>query len=110
MNLVSPNRAPSTKTHHEDSSMRERWFGATGRRVPEIALEGSLALAEALVLDSAADEAALRDAHAQGRPVVVRAATAEDVRRALARPEVSSALVSDPSLLDLDLTELTYGS
>ena len=35
--------------------MRERWFGATGRRVPEIALEGSLDLDDALVLDSVAD-------------------------------------------------------
>ena len=32
--------------------MRERWFGATGRRVPAIALEGSLDLSGALVLDS----------------------------------------------------------
>ena len=32
--------------------MRERWFGATGRRVPEIALDGELELAGALVLDS----------------------------------------------------------
>jgi hypothetical protein len=31
------------------------------------------------------------------------------VRSALARPEVSSALVDDPALLELDLTELTYG-
>ena len=48
-------------------------------------------------------------AHDAGRPVVVRAATAADVKRALARPEVASALVTDPALLDLDLTELTYG-
>ena len=31
--------------------MRERWFGATGRRVPELALEGSLDVEGALVLD-----------------------------------------------------------
>ena len=88
--------------------MRERWFGATGRRVPEIALEGDLELGDALVLD-ALDESALRDAHEQGRPVVVRARTADEVKAALARPEVASALVDDPALLDLDLTELTYG-
>ena len=29
--------------------------------------------------------------------------------RALARPEVASAIVTDRALLDLDLTELTYG-
>ena len=88
--------------------MRERWFGATGRRVPEIALEGELDLEEALVLDSI-EEDALREAHRRGRPVVVRAATAEEVKAALARPEVAAALVTDRKLLDLDLTELTYG-
>jgi hypothetical protein len=77
--------------------------------VPEIALDGSFALDEALVLDSVADEAALRQAHDAGRPVVVRAATAAEVKQALARPEVASALVTDPALLELDLTELTYG-
>jgi hypothetical protein len=89
--------------------VRERWFGATGRRVPEIAVEGELDLGDALVLDDVSDDGALREAHAAGRPVVVRARTAEDVKRALARPEVSCALVDDPALLDLDLTELTYG-
>ena len=88
--------------------MRERWFGATGRRVPEIALEGEVDVAEALVLDTV-DVDALREAHAQGRPVVVRAATAAAVKEALARPEVAMALVTDPALLELDLTELTYG-
>lgn len=88
--------------------MRERWFGATGRRVPEIALEGEVDVAEALVLDTL-DHEALREAHGQGRPVVVRAATAGEVKAALARPEVAMALVTDPALLELDLTELTYG-
>jgi hypothetical protein len=88
--------------------LRERWFGATGRRVPEIALEGELDLTEALLLDTLDDEA-LRAAHAQGRPVVVRASTAVEVKAALARPEVALALVTDPALRDLDLTELTYG-
>jgi hypothetical protein len=88
--------------------VRERWFGATGRRVPEIALEADFELGDALVLD-AVDDAALRTAHAEGRPVVVRAATADEVKTALARPEVATALVTDPALLDLDLTELTYG-
>ena len=88
--------------------MRERWFGATGRRVPEIALEGELDLDDALVLDALDDEA-LRQSHEEGRPVVVRAATAEEVKAALARPEVAAALVTDRALLELDLTELTYG-
>lgn len=88
--------------------MRERWFGATGRRVPEIALQGELDLAGALVLDGV-DDQALRTAHAEGRPVVVRAHSADEVKAALRRPEVASALVDDPALLELDLTELTYG-
>jgi hypothetical protein len=91
--------------------LRERWFGATGRRVPEIAVEGELELDDALVLDDVSDDAALKQAHEAGRPVVVRAASAEAVKRALARPEVASVLVpeSKRELLDLDLTELTYG-
>ena len=88
--------------------MRERWFGATGRRVPEISVEGELDLGDALVLD-AVDDAALREAHEQGRPVAVRAKSADEVKAALARPEVATALVSDPALRDVDLTELTYG-
>jgi hypothetical protein len=88
--------------------LRERWFGATGRRVPEIILEGDVDVSGALLLD-APEREALRQAHAEGRPVVVRAATADEVKAALARPEVAAALVTDRSLLDLDLTELTYG-
>ena len=87
----------------------ERWFGATGRRVPAIALEGSLDVEGALVLDSAGDLERLRQAHAEGIPVVVRASDAAGVKAALARPEVACALVSDPALLELDLRELTYG-
>jgi hypothetical protein len=90
--------------------LRERWFGATGRRVPEIAVEGELDLDDALVLEGVFD-AALREAHEQGRPVVVRADSAQGVKAALARPEVASVLVpeSKRELLELDLTELTYG-
>jgi hypothetical protein len=91
--------------------LRERWFGATGRRVPEIAIEGELELDDALVLDDVSDEAALKEAHEAGRPVVVRAQSADDVKTALARPEVASVIVPETKreLLDLDLTELTYG-
>jgi hypothetical protein len=39
----------------------------------------------------------------------MRASTAEEVKAALSRPEVATALVTDPALLELDLTELTYG-
>jgi hypothetical protein len=93
--------------------LRERWFGASGKRVPEIGVEGETELpdADALFLDDVADLDALRTAHEAGRPVVVRAATADAVRRALARPEVACVLVppEQRDLLDLDLTEITYG-
>jgi len=92
--------------------MRERWFGATGRRVPEIVVEGELELEGALVLDDVTDEQRLREAHAAGRAVVVRAADPESVTRALARPEVACVLVPPdrPDLRDLDLRRLTYGA
>ena len=93
--------------------MRERWFGATGKRVPEVAVEGDAAVPveEALVVGDVADLAALQVAHAEGRPVVVRAGDAEAVRAALARPEVASVLVPPdrPDLLELDLRRMTYG-
>jgi hypothetical protein len=93
--------------------MRERWFGATGRRVPELALEGDpvVPLDDALVLDDVADDATLHQAHEEGTPVVVRADSAERILAALKRPEVASVLVpaDKPELLELDLRELTYG-
>ena len=91
--------------------MRQRWFGATGLQVPEIAVEGELELGDALVLDDVSDEAALKKAHEQGRAIVVRAGSAEEVKAALSRPEVASVLVpaDKRELVELDLTELTYG-
>lgn len=91
--------------------MRERWFGSTGRRVPQIAVEGEVDLDGALVLDEL-DAEALRAAFEEGTPVVVRAHSPEGVLEALKRPEVSSVLVSPDrrELVDLDLVELTYGS
>jgi hypothetical protein len=91
--------------------LRERWFGATGRRVPELAVEGELPIDEALVLDDVSDEAKLQEAHAVGTPVVIRADSPEKILAALKRPEVASVLVpkDHPELLELDLRELTYG-
>jgi hypothetical protein len=93
--------------------MRERWWGGSGRRVPELAVEGDAAvpIEEALVLDSVGDLQAIAEAFGAGRPVVVRAASPEEVRAALARPEVAAVLVPEErrDLLALDLTELTYG-
>jgi hypothetical protein len=76
--------------------------------VPELALDGSYDLDGALVLDDVQDDARLREAHAQGTPVVVRASTPEAVKEALARPEVATVLVPTQELLGLDLTSLTY--
>ena len=92
--------------------MRERWFGATGRRVPEIAVEGELDVGEALVLDDPSDTDALHQAHEAGRPIAVRASSADEVKAALSHPEVAVALVpaNRRDLLELDLRELTYGS
>ena len=93
--------------------MRERWWGASGRRVPELAVEGDPAVPteEALVLDGVGDLGPIAEAFEAGRPVVVHASSAEAVREALARPEVAVVLVPEKrrDLLELDLTELTYG-
>jgi hypothetical protein len=91
--------------------VRERWFGATGRRVPEIAVEGELDLEDALVLDAVASAEELHAAHQAGRPIVVRASSAEEIKAALAHPEVAVALVPSDrrELLGVDLRELTYG-
>jgi hypothetical protein len=91
--------------------VRERWFGATGRQVPEIAVDGELDLGDALVLDDVSDAEQLHEAHEAGRPIVVRAGSAEEIKRALSHPEVATALVPPDrrELLDVDLRELTYG-
>jgi hypothetical protein len=79
--------------------------------VPELAVEGDLELEDALVVEDVSELDPLREAFEQGRPVVVRADSADAVKAALARPEVACALVpaDRADLLDLDLTELTYG-
>jgi hypothetical protein len=89
--------------------MRERWFGATGRKVPQIVLDGTVDLEGALVLDDVSDLDAIHAAHEQGVPVVVRAATVEEIHAALSLGAVACALVTDESLLALDLSQLTYG-
>jgi hypothetical protein len=103
---------------------RTRWLGATGIRVPEIAVEGEdLEVSdsehvrlgdqevEALVLSELGDPARLEDAHRHGIPVVVRASDEQGVAKALARPEVACALVpaGRRDLKELDLRRLTYG-
>jgi len=93
--------------------LRERWWGRSGRRVPEIALAGdpAVVLDEALVVDDLANLDPLRAAFDAGTPVVVRAASAEQIVAALARPEVTCVVVPPdrPELLEIDLTKMTYG-
>jgi hypothetical protein len=91
--------------------VRERWLGATGRRIAEIVVEGEVALPDDALVLEALDAEALRDAFDRGLPVVVRADTADEVRAALARPEVSCVVVRAErrELLELDLRSLTYG-
>ena len=78
--------------------------------MPELAVEGELDVADALVLDEL-DLERLRGAFDEGTPVVVRAASPDAIKAALARPEVACVLVpaGRSDLLTLDLTELTYG-
>ncbi len=81
--------------------------------MPELAVEGDpvVPVDEALVLDGVDDLAPIAEAFDAGRPVVVRAASPEAVRDALSRPEVAAVVVPEErrELLELDLTELTYG-
>ena len=42
--LAPGRRDPRARARRVGRAVRERWFGATGRRVPELALEGSLDL------------------------------------------------------------------
>jgi hypothetical protein len=89
--------------------LRQRWFGASGKQVPQLAVEGEIEFpAEPLLLDEL-DDTQLRKAHEEGTPVVVRADTEEKVLAALARPEVACVLVPSEDMLGIDLIEATYG-
>jgi hypothetical protein len=94
--------------------VRERWFGATGVQVPEVAVEGEAELppGDVLVLDDVSDLDGLHEAHDKGVPVVVRAASAEAVEAALERPEVACVLVPPDrrDLVELDFRRLKYGA
>jgi hypothetical protein len=91
--------------------VRERWLGATGTRVPEIAVEGELDLPPDVLWAEDATDDEIKAAHSTGRPVAAHASTPEQVKAALSRPEVACVLVptEQRALLDLDLTRLTYG-
>ncbi len=92
-----------------DLLMRERWFGATGRKVPQIALEGTVDLEGALVLDDVSDLEAIRTAHDAGntdrRPRVHGRGGACGALAGRGRLRARR----DESLLALDLPQLTYG-
>lgn len=75
--------------------------------MPQLAVEGEIDLDGALVLDEL-DDAQIRAAFDEGRPIVIRAESEEAVLEALRRPEVSSVIVP-PNLVELDLVRLTYG-
>src|SRR4029453_4977591 len=104
-------RAAGDGAGSDDRGLRERWFGSTGRKVPQIAVEGELNIEGALVLDDLDDDG-LRTAFGEGRPGGGRPASAGRVLQALKRPEVSSVLVPDGKreLLELDLIRMTYGT
>ena len=91
--------------------MRQRWLGATGVQVPEIAVEDELKLPDDVLWLETTGAEELHAAHAAGRPVAAHADTPEGVKAALAHPEVACVLVPADrrELLDLDLRELTYG-
>jgi hypothetical protein len=90
--------------------VRERWLGATGTRVPEVAVEGELELPGDVVWLEEATREDVKAAHAAGRPVAAHADTPESVKEALAHPEVACVLVPPDrrELLELDLIQLTY--
>jgi len=90
-------------------TVHERWFGSTGRKVPAVALAGTVDVSGAIELDDVTDVAALQAAHAAGTPIVVRASSVVEVATALSRPEVSCVLVTDEELLRVDLADHTYG-
>ena len=89
--------------------MRERWFGATGRKVPAIVLEGTIDLAGALVLDDVSDSRDPRSAPRGNARSSCAARLPEEVHAALSLGPVACALVTDEALLSLDLAEMTYG-
>ena len=83
--------------------MRERWFGATGRKVPEIVLEGTIDLEGALVVDDLSDHE--RDPRGSRRRARRSSCARRAPRRscaALSHGEVACALVRDPKLLELE--------
>ena len=89
--------------------MRERWFGATGRQVPEIALEGELDVDGRVSSWTSGTTDELHAAFEQGGRSSSAPTTPKAVKAALAHPEVACVLVRDRALLELDLVELTYG-
>ena len=101
-----------SRARRDRGAVRERWFGSTGRRVPEIAVDGELDVEGALVLDGVGDAEALRAAHEAGQPVVRAGREPRGGARGAGPARgVVGARPGRParSCWSLDLTDLTYG-
>ena len=92
--------------------MRERWLGATGIRVPEIAVEGELELpVDVLWLEDVEHRRAACGARGRAAGRCPCGHARKESRLRSRHPEVACVLVPPErrELLDLDLTALTYG-
>ena len=91
--------------------MRERWLGATGRKVPEIVVEGELALPEDVLVLEVVDAKRCAGPSMQAGRSSCAPTLPKACGLALARPEVSCVLVpaEHRELTRLDLRTLTYG-
>ena len=105
-------RAPRAAAGRDGRAVsgRERWFGATGRKVPELALAGTLdvdgraRVRRRRTMSRRCGQHTPTEYRSSSTPTTIEAVTA-----ALARPEVSCVLVDDEELLTIDLADLTYG-
>src|SRR5438552_3453304 len=98
-----------TNAHHSSSNNDLEYMGEPCGIVVEVENGTKLYFAGDTCVFG--DMQLIAEACGAGRPVVVRASAAQEVRAALARPEVAAVLVPEErrDLLELDLTELTYG-
>ena len=92
-------------------AVRERWLGATGRRIAEIVVEGDVDFRTTRSCWRRSTKRLCATRSTAACRSIVRADTADEVRAALARPEVSCVVVPAErrELLELDLRSLTYG-
>ena len=92
--------APAPGETRRAVTRRERWFGRTGRKVPEIALAGTVDLTGARSSSTASAMSRRCAGRTQtGSPSSSARAPPRRSTAALARPEVSCVLVADEALL-----------